>query len=84
MIDEWLMDLTINRTGEPFAAETKHKILAAFRKILDEAKYQGVVTGNAAKEVDLFSDNRPGREPFALEEINLLFLEDIDELLDFW
>jgi len=84
MIDEWLMDLRGYRAGEPLAVETKHKILVAFRKILGEAKYQGIVAANQAAEVDLFADNRPGREPFTIEELHWLFPEDMDALVGIW
>ena len=83
-IDEWLMDLKAIRTKEDLAAESKHKILVTLKKILEEAKYQGVIASNPAKDVSPFYDKSAGRDPFSISELHTLFPEDIDRLLHIW
>lgn len=84
-IDEWLMDLDSVRSGLPLSTSSLDKILNALRIILGEAKYQGYTQGNPAGEVSPFDSwSGPKRKPFILEEIRLLFPEDLREALRIW
>ena len=83
-IDEWLMHLEGVRVGEQLSAASRMKILIAFRKIMDEAKYQGIISSNPAEEVEPFTDSRPGREPFTIDELRRLFPDDIADLMIIW
>jgi len=84
-IDEWLMELDSARSGLPLSTSSLDKILNALRIIFSEAKYQGYVKENPAKEVHPFDTwTGPKRKPFALEEIRLLFPDDLPEALRIW
>lgn len=71
MIDDWL--ITLEGIGKPLADATKNKILITFRHVLEEAKAQELLTSNPAKEVTPITERKKTREPFTLEEINVLF-----------
>ena len=82
MIDEWLMDLDSFRSGIPLSPASLDKMLVAMRKILGEAKYQGYIGENPADSISFFNiRSERKREPFTMEEINLMFPDEIERAI---
>ena len=83
-IDEWLVELDSIKYGIPLAPASLDKILVAMRKIMEEAEYQGYIKGNAAAKVKLFGGEGKSRLPFTMQEIRILFPEDVDKAVRHW
>ncbi len=82
-IESWFLDLRL-LNGSKMADDTRNKILIAFRLVLQEAVRRGVVKENAASKVQMINEDNEVREPFAPEEMALLFPEDDADLLKVW
>lgn len=82
MIEDWL--ISIKGIGKPLADSTKNKILNTFRHVLAEAKAQELIPSNPAKEFDQITERQKTREPFSLEEINLLFPNSEELNMKIW
>ena len=84
MIDDWLIDLKSVRYKQSASDNTKNKTLWCLRYIFQEAKDQGIIANNPAKEVSRIIERSVKRDVFTKAELNILFPQDEDEILRIW
>ncbi len=83
MIDDWLIALK-QPNGSKLSENTKNKVLATFRVIMEEARRKGMVEDNAAAKVEQFAESNKKREPFHPVELLEMFPDRYEKLLYIW
>jgi len=85
MIEDWLLTLKSYRNpAKDLADDSKNKILECMRMVFQEAKRQGYITSNPARDVQLINAANESREPFSELELFQMFPKDEKELLRIW
>lgn len=83
-IENWLVSLKSITTGEPLSNQTKNHILYAFRIVLREAEREGLVPYNCLSIVESLAVQPRARDIFSKKELQKLFPEDREALIDIW
>ncbi len=83
-LDDWLLDLTDFRTGEPLSNQTKNHIRYVLKIVFQEAKDQQLINENPVNEIKPFKPKWKKRDIFTDEEIKKLFPVDREKLLSIW
>ena len=83
-IDNWLIKLTNNKTGEKLSGQTRNHIFNTFNIILAEAKRQKLITANPIDEIERLANKFRKRDTLTINEIKQLFPKDEVELLHIW
>ena len=83
MIEEWVLTLR-GADGEPLADDTRNKCLMALRIILDEAKRQGIISGNPARDVRRVAVHAREREALPPLMLAELFPSSPEERISVW
>jgi integrase len=85
MIEDWFLDLKSHKFPDrELSDDAKNKVLLCFRIVMDEAKRQGLISHNPAKDVVMINEENEKREPFNLAELRKMFPTDKKELLRIW
>ena len=84
MIDDWLIGLQSVKYKRPASDNTKNKILWCLRYIFQEAKDQGFISSNPAKDVSRIIERNERRSVFSKDELNILFPSDEGVILKIW
>ncbi|MCF7815301.1 MAG: tyrosine-type recombinase/integrase [Candidatus Cloacimonetes bacterium] len=85
MIEDWLLTLKSYRNpAKDLADDSKNKILECMRMVFQEAKRQGYITNNPAREVQLINVEGESRKTFSELELFQMFPKNEEELLRIW
>lgn len=83
-VERFLLNLKNFRSGDKLADNTKNNIRQTLVEILQEAKRQGLVSENRARESQKFAVSYSEREVFTPEEMKIMFPEDDRQCERFW
>lgn len=86
MIDDWFMGLKA-RNGKDLSSNTKNKILASLRYVLQSAVDDGIIASDPTEGIEGYTENdTKNRQPFTLEELFAFFPVDYDDskLVETW
>ena len=84
-IEDFIVDLKSTKDSrKPLSADTKNKILSAYRDVMKEAKREGFLRFNPCDTVERFVETHEERLPFTDEEMKRFFPDDRDRLLFIW
>ncbi|MGP1507486.1 MAG: tyrosine-type recombinase/integrase [Sphaerochaeta sp.] len=84
MIEDFVLDLKSVKKGRQLSDDSRNKVLACYRIVLQEAVREGYIKSNPAKDVVGIATTYTHRKAFTKEEIQLLFPEDDNALLSVW
>lgn len=82
-IENWLPEIK-QLNGKDAADATKNKILHAFRIVLDQAKKDGYISENPAREIAEITEEGTAREAVPPEQLLVLFPENLEERIKVW
>ena len=84
-IEDFILDLKSKQYRNKLLSEdARNKVLTCYRIVLQEAVREGYIKTNPAKEVKSIATTYKHREAFTQEEMDQLFPEDDEELLQVW
>ena len=86
MIDEWFMRL-ISKNGKALSSNSKNKILACLRYVLQSAVDDGIIASDPSEGIEGFTENdTKNRQAFTLEELMMFFPSDVNDnaLIEIW
>jgi len=85
MIEDFIIDLKKkSNKNQELSNDMKNKTLICFRAVLQEAKRNGFVQANAAKEVTLLPANNEHRKDITKGELAILFPPNDEDLISIW
>lgn len=83
MIENWLPYVT-GKNGRELSADTKNKILGAFRSIMDEVKKKGFRDDNPAEDARSLTYRPKERPPLSVKAIVTLFPPEPEKRIEIW
>ena len=86
MIDDWFMKL-VSKNGKPLSSNSKNKILACLRYVLQSAVDDGIIASDPSEGIEGFTENdTKNRQAFTIDELMLFFPygEDDSALIETW
>ena len=86
MIDEWFMRL-ISKNGKALSSNSKNKILACLRYVLQSAVDDGIIASDPSEGIEGFTENdTKNRQAFTLEDLMMFFPSDVNDnaLIEIW
>ena len=85
MIEDFILDLkSVKKRGKALSDDSRNKVLACYRIVLQEAVREGYIKNNPAKDVVGIATTYTHRKAFTKDELSLLFPEDDNKLLKVW
>lgn len=78
LVEDWLVQ------EKDITNCTKNSILYAYKLLLNEAIRAGVIVDNPIEKIPPFAYHSKEKECFTLTELNTLFPQDKDELIELW
>jgi len=83
-IENFILGLKSKRTGRLLGDSMRNKGLTVMKIVLHEAKRQGLVSEDAAKDITEITERNAKRLPFVSEEMEVMFPDDDDKLIHVW
>ena len=84
-VENWYSTLGLKTKSKKASDGTKTKILHTFNIVMEHARKQKHITTNPIASVEkIVVQQEKEREPFAVEEIRILFPQNMEELLKIW
>lgn len=83
MIQDWYLSLEGSQKKE-LSDGSKQKILSGLSIILDHAVFKGIISSNPCLKVMKITCSYNEREIFSKEELEMMFPDDIDEMIRIW
>lgn len=84
MVQDWYLSIEGVQRKKGISPATRKKILNALSVIMEHAIFRGLIDKNPCKNVIRMKENNKGRMPYTSDEIDRMFPDNPQELVDIW